>query len=41
MGCRRFISECRDALPLVEIWSHEFVNKLVDWLAVRPKCAPV
>ena len=29
----------RDALPLVEIWSRGTVNKLVDWLVFRPKCA--
>ena len=29
----RFIWECRGALPLVEIWSNEFVNKLGDWEA--------
>ena len=27
------IWECGGALPLVEIWSHEFVNKLVEWEA--------
>ena len=26
LGCRLFIVECRGALPLVKIWSHEFVN---------------
>ena len=26
MGCCWFIGECRGALPLLEIWSHEFVN---------------
>ena len=28
-----FIWEWRRALPLVEIWSYEFVNKLVEWEA--------
>ena len=32
-GVLWFIWECRGALPLVEIWSHEFVNKLVEWVA--------
>ena len=33
VGCCRFIWECgiRRALPLVETWWHEFVNKLVEW----------
>ena len=30
MGCCRFIWECGEALPLVEIWRHEFLNKLVE-----------
>ena len=29
-----FIWEYRGALPFVEIWSHEFVNKLVEWEAL-------
>ena len=28
--CCSFIWECGGALPLVEIWSHEFVNNLVE-----------
>jgi len=30
VGCSRFIWECGGALPLLEIWWHEFVNKLVE-----------
>lgn len=29
VGCCKFIRECGGALALVEIGSHEFVNKLV------------
>ena len=29
VGCCRLMCKCGGALPLVEIWSHEFVNKLV------------
>ena len=42
VGCSRFIWECGGALPLAEIWSHEFVNKFVEWEAfidpVRIEC---
>ena len=31
MGCLG-LHECRGAKPLVEIWSHEYVNKLVLFL---------
>ena len=31
MGYCRFVWECGGALPLVEIWSHEFVKKLVEY----------
>ena len=30
MVCCSFICECGGAFPLVEIWWHEFVNKLVE-----------
>ena len=33
VGCCWFIGECRGALPWLEIWWHEFVNKLVEWEA--------
>ena len=31
MGYCRFVWECGGALPLVEIWSHEFVKKIVEY----------
>jgi len=30
VGCCGFIWECRGAFPLVEVRSHEFVNKFVE-----------
>ena len=33
MGCRWLLWGWGGALPLVEIWSHEFVNKLMTWEA--------
>ena len=33
LGVFWFIWECRAPLPLVEIWSHVFVNKLEEWEA--------
>ena len=33
IGCCGFLCGCGGALPLVEIWWDEFVNKLMEWEA--------
>ena len=39
VGCCKSIWECGGALPLVEIWWHKFVNKLVEWEEfIHPVC---